>query len=69
MSYIIEHGILMPVPNARYPFALMKLGDSFSFDEKELNSVRNSSAAYGKRHDQKFRCRQLDGAWRCWRTA
>jgi len=69
-EYTIEHDVPMPAPKAVYPFAVMKMGDSFALSQEKLNNVRNAAQAYGKRHDQKFRFRQVGTeVWRCWRTA
>lgn len=68
--YEIEKGI--PVPQFKYPFRDMKIGDSFLVpcDKSEVKVVRNRlvSAACGlKPRDAKFSCRTVAGGVRCWR--
>jgi hypothetical protein len=70
-EFKIEPDVPMPqnTHKAKYPFANMNAGDSFSFDKSLLNSVRNNSQSYGKRHGSKFVCRQIGtDVWRCWRV-
>lgn len=81
-EYPIEQGLEIPEPRrtarggrARYPFAHMKIGDSFfvpaNGDEKR-NINKNLSALgnhFGKRNGMKFKTRVVDGGIRVWRVA
>ena len=62
----VESGI--PIP-AKYPFAEMKVGDSFAVPPKINRSAVNVSAMrYGRKHGMKFTVRRtVDGTLRCWR--
>ena len=69
-QFDIESDIPIPEGSARqkYPFSRMKVGDSFAFDKKFLNSVRNNSQSWAKRHSGRYACRQVGtDVWRCWR--
>lgn len=77
--YLIESGIsVAPIKYARklYPFAEMKVGDSFALAEstwQEVDRVRASIQDWQKRHPpMKFSVRQIsptDKNYRCWRIA
>ena len=62
----VESGI--PIP-AKYPFAEMKVNDSFAVPPKINRSAVNVSAMrYGRKHGMKFTVRLTkDGTLRCWR--
>ncbi len=65
MTIKIESGIPMP---AKFPFAEMKLGDSFLVPE---STSRNVVTVYARRHaiktGMKFTIRQTPEGYRCWR--
>ena len=70
--YQIETNI--PMPKGRctiYPFQQMKVGDSFSFDERDRNTLSSSTAYYMRKHPGvKFTIRkQSAGKCRVWRVA
>ena len=50
---------------AKYPFASMKVKDSFFTEEV---NARLSAYAYGKRHDMTFTTRAEGSGIRIWRT-
>ncbi len=64
---VIERGIPLPKNNRwkRYPFAEMKVGDSFFVPSKKSC---NAGFYYGKRHNMKFTVRQENGGCRVWRV-
>jgi hypothetical protein len=65
---MIEKGIALP---QKFPFAGMKVGDSFAVPEK-VKRVTVSVAArrYGIKNEMKFTVRKIeDGSFRCWRIA
>lgn len=64
----VESGVPIPV---RFPFADMKVGDSFSVPATTKRSTVNVSAKrYGDKHGQKFTVRIMpDRTLRCWRIA
>lgn len=63
----IEKGIPLP---AKFPFAAMKVGDSFLV-EKEITRTAVSVAAkrFGDKNNMKFTVRKSEGHLRCWRLA
>jgi hypothetical protein len=65
MSIKIESGIPMP---AKFPFAEMKVGDSFLVPE---STSRNVVTVYARRHaiktGMKFTIRKTSEGYRCWR--
>ena len=71
--YKVERGIKAPeIKNAgrklRYPLDEMDVGDSFSFHEKDIQSVRSAGYAYARAHGMKFSIRKTqEGEPRCWR--
>jgi len=73
MSITIEKGIPLPEKysthgNTKYPFALMKAGDSFSTGA--VASVRNCLQAYKRRSktNAQFITRKVIGGVRVWRV-
>jgi len=71
-TYIVESGI--PIPDdvrIKYPFAEMKVGDSFRLKADKEKSVRSAASAYCNRNKGKgfrFILRQVaPDVWRCWR--
>ena len=58
----------VPLPT-RYPFAEMKVGDSFLVpSDVTRQAVAVAATRYGRKHNMKFSTRQLkDGGFRCWR--
>lgn len=64
----IEKSIPIPRARRRYPFAEMKVGDSFSVEGKD-GSVRSTVSAGGRRLNMKFRVAvQPDSSYRVWRV-
>lgn len=65
MTIKIEPGIPMP---AKFPFAEMKVGDSFLVPAK---ASKNTVAVYATRHARKtgtkFTVRKTPEGYRCWR--
>lgn len=68
-KYKIESGVQMP---SKYPFAEMKVGDSFAVAARDLKKVQSSASWYGRSHNKKYSFRCIDpikGDYRCWRIA
>ena len=77
-SFIVEKGIPIPPRKcgtgrpALYPFAEMKVGDSFAIESARKRQGRMCAIAsdYGKRHGMRFTVRAIgDGMLRVWRIA
>lgn len=71
--YKIEKGIPIPTVGTRrkFPFAEMKIGDSFFISqiEGETNSVRSTACYYARRNPgYKFRVKRVEGGTRVWRV-
>jgi hypothetical protein len=65
MTIEIESDI--PLPEL-YPFAKMKVGDSFLIPpEKSKGSATVSAYRYGASSGKKFTIRKTDKGYRCWR--
>ena len=66
MTIKIESDI--PIPT-KYPFAQMKVNDSFAVPANTNRSAINVSAMrFGRKHGMKFTVRRtVDGTLRCWR--
>lgn len=58
----------IPLP-AIYPFAKMKVGDSFAIpSDIKRTAVSISAMRYGRKYSMKFTIRKMpDGGFRCWR--
>jgi hypothetical protein len=74
MTYAIEKGI--PAPDlrlvrkklAKYPFAKMRVGDSFFSILDSTKRISPSIAAFYKKNPTKrFTCRKVEGGTRVWR--
>jgi len=70
----IEDNIPPPRTQAKYPFGIMKVGQSLFFpDEPDGSSSRPAVAsrvyAHSKRDGSKFLARKADGGTRIWRIA
>lgn len=72
----IETGIPAPVRKGRgrpasYPFADMKVGDSFfvECDEKKIQHIRVYASSSAKRLGFRFTVSKEAGGVRCWRVA
>lgn len=62
----IDKNIAMP--NGKFPFHLMEIGDSFLASAEYKGTVNSLASAIGKAKGKKFTCRtQPDGTVRCWR--
>lgn len=66
----------MPLPplargvKAKYPFAQVKVGDSFLFDKGvSYQSARTYAYTKGRQLKRKFSTRLIDGRVRVWRVA
>ena len=74
MTYVIEKGIPTPelralaVRRTKYPFAKMKIGDSFFVPNGKVNTISVSVATFHKNNKPKrFTCRTVEGGIRVWR--
>lgn len=58
----------IPLP-AIYPFAKMKVGDSFAIPaDIKRTAVSVSAKRFGVKHNMRFTIRKMpDGSYRCWR--
>lgn len=58
----------VPLPS-KFPFAQMKVGDSF-LAPPDINrtSVSVSAKRFGTKHGMKFTVRKVEQGFRCWRT-
>lgn len=70
----IEKGI--PIPprpsgeaNAKYPWRIMEIGDSFFIATTTPNQFYARASEKGRRYSRCFTCRKVDGGVRIWRTA
>jgi hypothetical protein len=74
-AYQIEAGVPVPAPMrhyTQYPFAEMKVGDSFMAPLRLLKSISSASVNWRKRTSckAKFTARKIsDKQCRCWRIA
>jgi hypothetical protein len=73
IAYEIEDDVPLPELSraSKYPFAHMKVGQSFFVkgDADACMTVRNSAYAHAKRYGKKFSCHSEKGGVRIWRTA
>lgn len=68
-NYKIDKNIPMPTHgNERYPFAQMKVGDSFFIKSKDYRDSRTLYTG-ARRHKIKITCRKENGGIRVWRKA
>lgn len=51
----------------KYPFAKMKVGDSFWYSANEKRNVASAASVYGKKHDMGFSTRTNKKGGRIWR--
>lgn len=65
----VEHGIPMPASRSigRYPWAEMKVGDSFYAPGKKHDQVSGMTSYWSKRLGRKFAARRWDKGVRVWR--
>lgn len=75
MNYVIETNVPCPSPRGRgskpkYPFAEMKVGDSFLATDSTAKQVGMAAVCWAKHHKNgfKFSCRTLPDGARCWRV-
>jgi len=62
----IESGIPLP---ERYPFAKMKVGDSFLIPESvSRHAAAVAALRYGAANGKKFTTRKTPEGYRCWRV-
>ena len=66
----IESGIPVPktVIKSKYPFAALKVGDSFLITGKTLTQIRSYASVIGKKLAMKFKVMEVDGGIRVWRV-
>lgn len=69
----LDRGIPMPElsekrKNSRYPWAAMKVGDSFLFPAKNTRQACFQAAKWHSRDGKEFCVAQTDEGYRCWRT-
>lgn len=72
MSIKIDKSVAMPARASRtskYPWAKMKVGNSFLLPKK-VSKAATSSGAYqaGIKYKMKFAVREFNGRLRCWRV-
>lgn len=65
-DFPVDRNIPVERARRRYPFAVMKVKDSFLTTDE---SVRAAAAQYGARHGKKFTVSKTREGFRCWRTA
>jgi hypothetical protein len=68
----VDSDVPLPAETARerYPFPVMRVGDSFLLpDAGTAKNARSAAWMYSKRHGVKFSCRRLENGWRIWRVA
>jgi hypothetical protein len=53
----------------KYPWATMKVGESFLSDCVDANSMRSQCRKASKKLNKKFEHRTTDAGIRCWRVA
>jgi hypothetical protein len=71
IAFKVDTGIPVPEGNyGRYPFPVMNIGDSFSFNKDMLKRLRCAAHAYAQRHNGvRFVFRQIsEDEWRCWKV-
>jgi hypothetical protein len=70
-EFKIESDVPVPVGNTRskYPWAEMKVGDSFFVEHGSQNVLSTSGRQYGKFHGGKFSTRREGNGVRVWRIA
>ncbi len=69
-AYKIERNVPVPKKVGRkrkYPFDIMKVGDSFAAPVKVAASMKACAMQFAKLHNRKFTMRIADGSIRCWR--
>lgn len=71
-NYVIDDNVPLPARGTtrKYPFAGMKVGQSFAIGDDDRSRVRSAAAQHGARNGGKFIVRKTDtGSCRCWRIA
>lgn len=57
-----------PIPKKpSYPFATMRVYESFDVPSNKQNSVSAMACRYGKKHNKKFKVNTFDGVTTVWR--
>jgi hypothetical protein len=82
LSFKIEQGVPAPCTASnlrqgrklKYPFADLKVGDSFLVPEtkdvrKRADQVKSVASSFGRRHGVKLATQVVDGGIRVWRLA
>lgn len=69
MEFKIEKNVPIkrPVPNMRYPFNKMAIGDSFKYPVKFKNRIGSSASTYSKKNNTRFTTRTNGTVGRIWR--
>ena len=75
-KYKIESGVQMSKSGrsqiCKYPFAEMKVGDSFAVAASDLEKTRTAASYFGRHNERKYSVCRVDpikGEYRCWRIA
>lgn len=68
MGYEIEKNIPLPEKRSVYPFADMKVGDSFFAEGKKTNQLQNAAKHWVKSKGWKFTAQSTDDGARIWRV-
>lgn len=63
---VIKSSVPLPAPRAKYPFAQMKVGDSFFADR--YRAAQAAAWKYGVRNGMRFTVREENGGVRVWRV-
>ena len=70
-KYEIEQNVPLPTnarnKESRYPFATMKVGDTFFVSDKHPSHVRNAACHFQRKLGVKFIVRKDGEGLRCWR--
>lgn len=69
MSFQIETNIPVQASRANYPFARMRVGDSFLADGPDAKKVQVAAYKWAKVNQKKMLCRNVEGGIRIWRIA
>lgn len=69
MTITIDKDVPLPDGQAKLPFGIMDIGDSFFVNgySHNMDTVRSAASAWGQRHQKRFTVRVVDGGVRIWR--
>lgn len=68
-SYPVPDHLVLAGRPPKYPFRTMAVEESFPVEDDDLRSVRTAVWRQNRNGLRQFIVRQLNGKWRCWRTA